>query len=115
MNKNDLDRIINKMTKWRNVFAGWQLGTRSKTDPECQAVRDHREATLMLRAELTAVTRILFEKGICTPEEFIMALAKEAFALDVLLEQKFPGFKSSDDGIVMDVEKAKQTTKNWRP
>ena len=36
----------NRLTKWRSVFAGWQLGTRAKGDPECDAVRDHREVTI---------------------------------------------------------------------
>src|SRR5438067_1656730 len=42
-----LDAALNRLTKWRSVFCGWQLGTRSSTDPEAQAVRDHREATML--------------------------------------------------------------------
>lgn len=31
---------LQRLGKWRTVFASWQLGTRSKNDPEAQAVRD---------------------------------------------------------------------------
>lgn len=34
---------LNVVCKWRSLFAGWQLGTRPKGDPESDAVRDHRE------------------------------------------------------------------------
>jgi hypothetical protein len=39
---------LERLAKWRTLFAGWQLGTRPKGEPESDAVRDHREATLML-------------------------------------------------------------------
>lgn len=53
---------LNKLTKWRMVFAGWQLGTRPKGDPECDAVRDHREATMIQRVEISALSRLLIKK-----------------------------------------------------
>lgn len=59
----DVNRILQKLCKWRSVFAGWQLGTRPDTDAECQAVRDHREVTMLMRAELSALTALLIEKG----------------------------------------------------
>jgi hypothetical protein len=34
-------KALQKLAKWRLIFAGWQLGTRLKGDPECDAVRDH--------------------------------------------------------------------------
>jgi hypothetical protein len=49
-------KALNRLTKWRNVFVGWQLGTREKGDPEGDAVRDHREQSIILRAEVTALT-----------------------------------------------------------
>jgi hypothetical protein len=59
-------RALNILTKWRTIFAGWQLGTRPKGDPECDAVRDHRELSMILRAEVTAFTGLLREKGVFT-------------------------------------------------
>jgi hypothetical protein len=38
---------LNRIAKWRTILAGWQLGTKPKGDPTCDAVRDHREATIM--------------------------------------------------------------------
>jgi hypothetical protein len=61
---------LNRLAKWRTVFAGWQLGTRAKGDPESDAVRDHREATILQRAELTALTSLLIKKQIITAAEF---------------------------------------------
>mgnify|MGYP001587156880 CR=1 FL=1 len=46
----DVMQKINRLTKWRTLFTGWQLGTRAKGDPEGDAVRDHREVTILLRA-----------------------------------------------------------------
>ena len=59
-------RAMNRLAKWRSVFAGWQLGTRQIGDPESDAVRDHREVTLLLRAEQSALVLLLIEKGIFT-------------------------------------------------
>lgn len=106
---------LNKLAKWRTVLAGWQLGTRPRGDPECEAVRDHRELGLLLRAELTAVTRILLEKGVFTIEEHQRILAEEALQLDAVYEKKFPGFKTCDTGIVMDLQQAMETMRGWKP
>ena len=53
---------INRLTKWKMVFAGWQLGTRPVGDPECDAVRDHREVTILLRAEITTLLALSLRK-----------------------------------------------------
>ena len=48
-----LNQALNRLCKWRAHFAGWQLGTRAKDDPEAQAVRDHRELSMLMRVELS--------------------------------------------------------------
>lgn len=106
-------RALNRLCKWRVVFTGWQLGTRAKGDPEGDAVSHHREATMILRAEASAVALLLIKKGIFTMPEFEAQLAVEASNLDAVYERLFPGFKSRDDGMVMD-HRAAETTKNWR-
>lgn len=53
------ERAVLRLTRWRTLFAGWQLGTRPKGDPECDAVADHRELSVLLRAEVTALTGLL--------------------------------------------------------
>lgn len=106
---------VNRLAKWRMVFAGWQLGTRAKGDPECDAVRDHREATLMLRAEVSAMTGLLIRKGVFTAQEFTDALVQEAEMLEADLQRRFPGFSATDDGIEMRLPEVAQTMKGWRP
>lgn len=107
--------ILQKLIKWRGVFAGWQLGTRSKDDPECQAVRDHRELTILLRAEVNALTGLLLRKKVFTAQEFDTQLGLEAANLDASYEERFPGFQTTLTGLTVDPVKAMETTKNWRP
>jgi len=111
----DLFRVLNRLAKWRSVFAGWQLGTRLSTDPESQAVRDHREVTMILRVEVSALAELLVARNVFTKREWELALIREAEALEASLEGRFPGFKATHDGITMDVAKASETMKNWRP
>lgn len=106
---------VNKLAKWRAVFAGWQLGSRPLGDAESDAVRDHREATMLLRAEVTALMRALVEKGTITHADMQRLIAEEALHLDAMFERRFPGFKSTSNGMVMDVQVAAETMKGWRP
>lgn len=108
-------RKMNRLAKWRSVFAGWQLGTRADTDPECQAVRDHREATLLQRVELTALTGLLLKKGVLTEEEIYAAFGVEADLLNQDLANRFPGFTATDHGMDVDPATAAQTMKGWKP
>lgn len=106
---------LNRLTKWRTIFAGWQLGTRAKGDPECDAVRDHRELTILLRAEMNTMLALLVAKGVFTAEEYQKALDAEAEALSKLYERRFPGFKARDYGMEMNAAIAKDTTAGWLP
>lgn len=110
-----LEMAMNKLAKWRSVFAGWQLGTRPKGEPESDAVRDHRELSIILRAEMSAIISLLIEKGVITPEEWAGTLEAEAVQLDKDYERKFPGFKTSQDGVEIDVMLAQKTTRGWKP
>lgn len=105
---------IQRVTKWRSVFAGWQLGTRRKGDPESDAVRDHRELSIIERVDINALSYLLIKKGIITREELTDAIQQEAQYLDEAYSRKFPGFKSEDYGMSMGPE-AFETTKSWKP
>jgi len=107
-------RSLNRLTKWRVFFTGWQLGTRSKEDPEAAAVRDINEARLIVRAELTAITRLLLQKEVFTKQEFQEAIAAEADACNELLAARFPGVKATDEGLVFD-KRAADTMRGWKP
>jgi hypothetical protein len=110
----DLNTILNTLAKWRAHFAGWQLGTRPSEDPECQAVRDHREATLILRAEVNALIGLLVKKRVFSQDEFNEALADSAEKFNSALEQKFPGVTASMTGLHYD-RRAIEHMKHWKP
>lgn len=110
----DFFRSMNRLAKWRSHFAGWQLGTRSIDDPECQAVRDHREATMMLRVEATAVVALLIQKGVITERELEAAMAEEADQLEKAYQQRWPGASASDDGMVYTAQ-AMTWMQGWKP
>lgn len=108
------NRALNILGKWRALFTGWQLGTRVKGDPEGDAVRDHREVTLLLRAEVSAFTGLLREKGVFTNEEWFAALEREAEQLCADLERRFPGVRASEEGLHMD-KRVLPWMKGWKP
>jgi hypothetical protein len=109
------DRVLNTLAKWRSVFAGWQLGTRPNTDPECQAVRDHRELTMLLRAEVNALTKLLLDAGVITPRALTEQVIVEAEYLSKSYERKFPGMSATPDGIAYSLPEAVETMKGWLP
>lgn len=105
---------LNVLAKWRVLFTGWQLGTRLKGDPEGDAVRDHRELTILLRAEVSALTGLLLEKGVFTDDEWLAALEREAKQLCEDYERKFPGVTAHEDGLTID-RRTLPWMKGWRP
>lgn len=105
---------LNRLTKWRVLFTGWQLGTRDKGDPEGDAVRDHREATILLRAEVSALTGLLARKDVFTENEWLEALKNEADLLNADYEKRFPGVKTTNDGLVLD-KRVLPWMKGWKP
>jgi hypothetical protein len=109
MSEQTLDAALQKLAKWRSFFASWQLGTRTDTDGETKAVKHHREATILLRAEVTALAGLLIKKGIITQEEFQTSLEEEAGLLDKDYERAFPGFSTSGEGLHMDLPAAYAT------
>lgn len=106
---------MQKLARWRTVFASWQLGTRSDTDAECKAIKHHREATIMLRAEVNALTFLLIEKKVISDEEYDAALLGAVERLDADYAAFFPGFKSTDAGMTVTPHIAKDTMAGWPP
>lgn len=110
-----MSQILNRLCKWRTVFAGWQLGTRSKDDPEAQAVRDAIDARLLMRVELSALVALMIQKKMFTSTEFAAQCDVEAEHLMEILEDKFPGVRATDSGLAIDPVKFAVTTKGWKP
>lgn len=106
---------LNRLTKWRSIFAGWQLGTRPRGDPESEAVRDHREVTILLRADVNALTHLMVAKGIFSSEEFDRQIVIEAEHLEHLYEAKFPGAKAADDGMHITAQLVHPWMSRFRP
>lgn len=105
---------MNKLRGWRLVLSRWQLGPRPKEDPEAQAVRVHWEATLALRAEVSALTLLLLKNGVVVEEDLDSEIANACAVLDRQYEAKFPGFRTTSAGVVVDQQVASQTVKDWR-
>lgn len=108
---------LNRVCKWRVLLTGWQLGTRPKGDPEGDAVRDHREATILLRVEMTALAGMLIREGLITQTAFEAALAEEADQLSSNFADRFPGVTASENGLTMDTERinAAGWMRKWKP
>jgi hypothetical protein len=107
---------IQILCKWRTLLTGWQLGTRPKGDPEGDAVRDTREALLILRAEVTAISALLIRKGIYTNEEFTVAVGDEAAHLDGVMSRRFPGVHAHINGLTFTAEGAETMRRmNFKP
>lgn len=109
MSEQSLRAALEKLCKWRKFFASWQLGTRPKDDGEFRAVTDHREVTILLRAEQSALTGLLIRKGAFTQREFQDALEAEAKLLDHDYEERHPGWRSTRDGLHMKLPEAGET------
>lgn len=104
------------VAKWRVWFAGWQLGTRPKGDPECDAVSDLREQTILMRVELNAIAGLLIEKSVMTAREWTERLQAEAKYYDGVLSKRFPGVVAHELGLTFTPEVAETMRKmNFKP
>lgn len=107
-------KALNILCKWRSFFAGWQLGTRVKGDPESDAVRDHREMSILMRTELNAIVGLLLAKGVFTQEEFQKQLEDEAIFLNKAYAERWPGVSANEMGLSID-HRAFEFMRGWRP
>lgn len=109
MSDQTLTAALNKLCKWRRFFASWQLGTRLESDGEARAVASHRELSILLRAEVNALTGLLIARGVFTQAEYGAALEAEAKRLDHDYEEQYPGWRSTADGMSMKFPEAAET------
>ena len=109
-----------RFTKWRKVFAAWQLGVstmnlRKGEHPTVDAVRDQAEVTMLMRAELNALVALLVRRGVFTQAEFSQQLDEEMEHLSGVYQKRFPGFRAADDGLDINIALAQDTMKGWLP
>lgn len=110
-----LEKVANRVAKWRAHFAGWQLGTRESTDPEAQAVRDQRELLILLRAEVNALTGLLVDAGVFSSQGFSERLIDELEHLDRSYAKRWPGCEAHDDGMHYLIPECVESMRGWRP
>lgn len=115
--KEATSRALNRLAKWRVMLTGWHMGTRAKGDPAGDSYRDLMEFRLMIRVEVSAITRILVDKGLMTEAEFEDAVVVDAALLDEALASQFPGVRSNDEGLVMNPAEINRAgwMRNWLP
>jgi hypothetical protein len=104
-----LAAALEKLAKWRKFFASWQLGTTPASDGRYKAVADHREMTILMRAELSALTNLLIGTGAFTQAEYQDSLEREVKLLDHAYEERFPGWRSLPEGLHMKLPEAAET------
>lgn len=105
------DRATQRLCKWRTVFVGWMIGSRSAEAPGVKAYRDRADGHLMTRVELNALTALLIAKRVFTVEEFMAQVVTECDHKQKDLEAFFPGYKATDHGISIEVGVANETNK----
>lgn len=113
----EANAALQRLAKWRGHFAGWLLGTRSRSDPQSQWARNTAEGMLLIRAEVNALAVMLIDNGVLDQEKFTIQIGQEAADLDKKLSEKWPGVTSRDDGLHYDLEKVNAAgwMKNWLP
>jgi hypothetical protein len=103
---------LNRLCKWRMVLAGWIGGTRTLHEDGTKGLRDLMDKFLMARCEGSAFAALAIKKGLFSAEEFRVQLDKEADYLNTVYERLFPGFKTTNEGIVIyDFDLANDTMK----
>lgn len=115
------NKALNRLTKWRKVFAARVLGrqtmTLCKSSSEAPGpvvgLQDQFELTMILRVELNALAGLLIAKGVFTAAEFTEHTGKEADILAKAYEHSFPGFKAVDTGLDINMSLANDTMNNW--
>jgi hypothetical protein len=101
---------LNKLCKWRMVLAGWIFGSHTIDQPAVQGMRDLMDKWLIMRAENNAILGLLIEKNVINAAEFQRRLNKEADWLDRDMERRFPGMRSTENGVVFyDLDMANKT------
>lgn len=103
---------MNRLCKWRNILVGWMLGTKAINAPGVRGYRDLVERQIIFRAEINALTRLLLDRGVFTTEEFQAQMILECEHEERNYQQRFPGMRADDTGIVLfDVAEAAKTMK----
>lgn len=102
---------LNRLCKWRSILTGWHLGTAPHDAPGVAAMRDLQDFRLVVRVDVSALTALLLKKGIVTQAEFDEQSTLEANLLEAALQRSFPGYRATDEGMVINPTIARETNK----
>lgn len=104
-------QLTERLCKWRNLYA--MMATMGNANAFQRYIRDVADKMLLLRAEHSSLTALLIQKGIITSLEFTAQLDVEAEVLMTVMEQAYPGFTATDDGITLSNPMAQETMRRW--
>lgn len=117
---NTYHKAMNRLNHWGMLLTGRIVGTLRSEDPRSKGYRDLFQKLLILRAEVTVLTGLLLELSDSSGNQLIsltelqQRLVAEADKLCKDYEERFPGFRSTDDSLlVFDPEKAAEVMKGW--
>ena len=98
------------ITKWRQAFC--MMATSGQVGFE-RYVRDAAEAKIIHRCEISATVALLIQKGVFSELEFRAQVDIEAEDLDIRMQERFPGFSASMEGLVLQKPRALETVLGW--
>ena len=83
--------------------------TGAPPDDAGAGLREILDTRLVLRAKVNAITGLCLDRGVFTAADFDAQLAEEADDLARALSARYPGWRATDDGLIMDMPAAAET------
>lgn len=102
-----------KLGKWRLAFMARMLGTVPREDKRFVPYKDLFENLIFRRAEINALAKVLIDKQVVTPVEWLNYMTEEAKLFDEDLEKVFPGYKATEFGLDVDLDVAGPMIAKW--
>lgn len=102
---------LQTLCKWRAIYQ--MMATMGERNSFERYVRDVADKHLLLRAEVTALSALLLQKGVFTQVEFAAQLDVEAEHLCEIMAQAYPGFRAMPEGLSLEMPEAQQTMEAW--
>ncbi len=93
-----LDRAFGRLRQFARYAVGRIVGTTEHTNGAYKQLLSLDEARHLHRVEITALARLMIDKGVFTSEEFAHQTLEEAIALEHQLKEVFPEVTPADDG-----------------
>ena len=102
---------FDKLYQWRDVFAAWHVGFSAVRRGRAEALRYLHHELMMIRCELSAATYLLVDADYFQQDEFQARRTIEMSRMNDQLEDQFPGFKATANGLDINAWTAEKTKK----